>query len=90
MYEGASAHAAWERLGEVQTPVLILAGAESDSHSLDRVEKISRRFPRAGFEIIPGASHFLPMEYPKLLAARIERMASALEAKTGLAEPSPD
>ena len=75
IYRGATAHGAWERAGEVKTPSLILAGANSDTHDEQRVRAIAGRLGQAGFEIIPGASHFLPMELPDVVAKRVERMA---------------
>jgi pimeloyl-ACP methyl ester carboxylesterase len=83
IYEGATAHAAWERTGEVTTPILVLAGSDSDNLVGYDARAIANRFPRAGVEVIAGANHFLPMEQPELLARRIARMASSLSGKPG-------
>ena len=78
VYEGAFAHGAWERLGEIETPSLIMAGSASDSFPAEKAEQVAALFPRAGFEVVEGANHFLPMEDPGLLARRIERLAAGV------------
>ncbi|MGH8928014.1 MAG: alpha/beta fold hydrolase [Acidimicrobiia bacterium] len=78
IYQGATAHGAWEKAGEVATPTLVLAGESSDTHPIERVRAITDQLGKAGWEVIPGASHFLPMERPDLVARRIERMAAAI------------
>lgn len=90
VYRGATAHGAWERIEEVKTPTLILAGSESDTHPKERVHAIASHFLRAGFEIVPAENHFLPMEKPGLVARRIARMAHAVQGSdVESAEPSP-
>ena len=89
VYEGATAHGAWERLGEVRIPVLILGGAESVPQPPDRVEAISRQFPRAGFEIIPGATHFLPMENPEAVGCPDPENCRRIRRKEGAGRAKP-
>jgi pimeloyl-ACP methyl ester carboxylesterase len=67
-YRGATAHGAWARLHEVSCPVLLAAGADSDSHSRPFVEEMQGRFGGARLEVVPGADHFLPMERPEVVA----------------------
>jgi pimeloyl-ACP methyl ester carboxylesterase len=78
IYRSAGAHGAWERLSEVSAPVLIMAGALSDTHPEEFCRQMAGQFRGAGFEIVGAASHFLPMEQPELVANRIRRMAAAL------------
>jgi pimeloyl-ACP methyl ester carboxylesterase len=75
IYRGSGAHRAWERLGEVVIPVLILVGSDSDTTSHATAREQSAQFPRAGLESVPGAGHFLPMELPGLVADRVRRVA---------------
>lgn len=70
VYRTAGTHGAWERLGEVGVPVLILGGKESDSHPPSFPERLAGRFPRAAWEVVPGAGHLLPMERPDVVAGR--------------------
>lgn len=53
-----------QRLGELQAPVLVLAGEYDMPDVLNLVEHISARLPRASSAIIPDAGHMLPMEQP--------------------------
>lgn len=70
-YRGATAHGAWQRLGELCCPVTLVGGAESDSHSAAFLLAMQERFGSARLEVVPGAGHFLPMERPEALAALV-------------------
>lgn len=74
-YRGATAHGAWERLGEVGCPVLVVAGADSESHPAPFLEAMRARFPHARLEVVPGAGHFLPMEQPGVVAGLLDSLA---------------
>lgn len=66
-YEQRSAYDVFERLGEVQTEVLLVSGGHSPL--LPLVEAQNRRLPRAAIRLIPGTGHFAPQEQPEALAA---------------------
>jgi len=74
-YRGATAHGAWEGLGEVGCPVLLVAGADSDSHPAPFLEASGRRFGDARLEVVPGAGHFVPMEQPGAVAGLLDSLA---------------
>lgn len=69
-FTAATDHAAWDRLAEVATPTLILAGEHSTTHQESFTRALADRMQSARYEIIPGTSHFLWMERPALVAAR--------------------
>ena len=73
-YRASNAHDTWERLGEIDIPVLILAGEESDTTPPEFARQQVARFARAGLEIVPEAGHFLPMTHPGLVADRVRRL----------------
>lgn len=68
VFTAASAHAAWERLAEVEVPVHILYGADTDTYPSGHGEALAARFPSARAASIPGTGHFLPMERPDIVA----------------------
>lgn len=70
IYRGWADHDTFERMHAIEVPVLILAGAESDTLTGEMVRAQAARFPRARFEAVPEAGHFLPMERPDLVADR--------------------
>jgi pimeloyl-ACP methyl ester carboxylesterase len=74
-YRGATAHGAWERLGEVRCPVLLVAGSDSDSHPAGFMRALQGRFPTARLEFVPGAGHFVPMEQPGAVAGLFDSLA---------------
>ena len=71
VYRAATEHGLYARLDEVRCPVLILAGENSTTFSEASTADLSRRMPNASYEIVAGASHFLPMERPGLVADEI-------------------
>jgi pimeloyl-ACP methyl ester carboxylesterase len=76
IYRASNAHDTWERLGEIEIPVLILTGETSDPIPSEFAREQTAQFRRAGLEIVPGAGHFLPMEKPDLVADRIRRLVT--------------
>lgn len=74
VYRGSTAHDTWDRLEEIEVPVVLMYGAESDTIDGDMARQQAARFPRAGLELVPGAGHFLPMERPRLVAERVKRL----------------
>lgn len=77
IYRASNAHDTWEHLGEIEVPVLILAGEGSDTTPPEFARRQAARFERAGIEIVPGAGHFLPMEKPGLVADRVRRLVAS-------------
>ncbi len=68
-YRQATVHATWERLGEVAAPAVVLAGEGSDSHPEAFARLQAEQLGDATAEIVPGATHFVPMERPAAVAA---------------------
>ena len=73
-YRGATAHGVWGRLHEVSCPVLLAAGAGSDSHPIPFMEAMRARLGGARLEVVAGAGHFLPMEQPEAVAALVRSL----------------
>lgn len=90
IYQGATAHGAWGRAGEIDVPTLIMAGSDSDVFPADYARSVANQFGRAGSEIVARADHFLPMEHPEVIARRIDRISRGLATSANEpAEPSP-
>ncbi len=73
-YERATEHAAWERLGEVAPPAMVLAGRDSDSHPEEFARRQAARLARAEAVVVEGATHFVPMERPAAVAEAAARL----------------
>lgn len=74
IYRAFRAHDTWDHLGDIEVPVLVMAGEESDTISPGFAREQAAQFARAGVEIVAGTGHFLPMERPDLVAERVRRM----------------
>jgi pimeloyl-ACP methyl ester carboxylesterase len=73
-YLSSTAHGAFARLGEVDSSVHLLAGEHSNTHRPALVDAIVGSIAGATGEIVPNAGHFLPMECPDVVAARLSSM----------------
>lgn len=71
-------HDTWDRLGEIEVPVLLMSGGTSDTITPDFAREQAQRFQRAGLEIVADTGHFLPMERPELVAERVLRIVEAV------------
>ncbi len=67
-YRMATAHGAWDRLGELRPRVVVVGGEHSSSHPRWFLEDQAARIPGARVVIVAGASHFVPMERPDAVA----------------------
>ena len=65
-------------LSFVQCPVTLVAGRRDVLTSMDDVLAAAAQIPHAEVTVLPG-SHFLPLEYPALVAAALT--VAALVAK---------
>lgn len=83
VYRTASAHGAWERLGEVGAPVLVVAGERSDSHGAVFVQRMTDLLPKARSKVVADAGHFLPMERPDRLAELVAGFLVELPPSSG-------
>ncbi len=77
IYQACLFHGAYDRLGEVGVPATVVAGEHSDTHFPDFVDLLCSRFRAARPVIVPGVSHFLPMERPDLLAELVAAEVAA-------------
>lgn len=78
IYRASGSHDTWDRLTQIEIPVLLMSGEHSDTISSEFSREQAAQFPRAGVEIVPDTGHFLPMEKPGLVADRVRRLASAM------------
>ncbi len=57
-------------LGKIQCPVLLMVG-EHDIIRRDESERLARLIPNARLKVLDGASHYSPVEIPKIVNAEI-------------------
>ncbi len=65
-------HDAWPRLGELQVPSLVVGGTADLFLPTASVEELARAISGAELCVLPGATHYLPVEYPEELADRVD------------------
>ncbi|MGH9135421.1 MAG: alpha/beta fold hydrolase [Acidimicrobiales bacterium] len=72
-----------ERLGDVQVPVLVLAGAADRVVAPIESERIAELVPGARLEVFRGAGHMLPIERSAQVAEHIVRLGSEADVTPG-------
>jgi pimeloyl-ACP methyl ester carboxylesterase len=78
IYGGSTDHDTWDRIVNIDVPVLLMAGEQSDTIPPDLAREQAAQFVRAGVEIVTDAGHFLPMERPDLVAERVRRFVETM------------
>ena len=73
-YRAATLHGAWDRLGEVSCPAVVVGGEHSDTHPAVFISEQADRLGAGTVEIVEGATHFVPMERPDVIAALAEAL----------------
>lgn len=66
-------HDAWPRLGELTVPTLVVGGTRDLFLPEAALRAVADAVPGAELLVIEGATHYLPLEFPELLAERIRR-----------------
>lgn len=74
----AGMHGAWDRLGEVDTPTLLIAGEHSVTHREPFLAELTSHFGNGRYEIVPDTSHFVWMERPGVIAEHISATVRSL------------
>jgi pimeloyl-ACP methyl ester carboxylesterase len=71
VYEMATAHDAYARLGEVTCPVTVACGAETEGCTPERASGHVDRLPYGRSEVLGHLGHFGPLERPEQVASSI-------------------
>ena len=71
VFEMSSEHRTFDRLGELQCPVLVMAGVGGGASEF--AEAVADEIPGARFHRFDGLGHFGPLEDPAQVAAVVER-----------------
>jgi pimeloyl-ACP methyl ester carboxylesterase len=70
-YESSSPAGAFDRLGEITCPVTLACGELSDVIGPTSIEAQAAPLRHASTVVLPGLSHFGPLEHPEALADAI-------------------
>jgi len=75
-YRAGFALDTWSHLDAIGCPVTLVVGADSTTHRGSYLDDLVGRFREVELRVVPGASHFVPMERPDTVAdAIIEAMS---------------
>jgi len=85
MLELLGEHDAWDVLGQVDIPTLVVAGDRDAMTPRKAAEAMVRRIDGAELMVVPGGTHYVAVEYPELVNLRVEKFFR----ERGY-EPSPD
>jgi pimeloyl-ACP methyl ester carboxylesterase len=70
-YDQAAHHGAYRRLAEVACPVTLACGEHTNAFGEEILRMDAARLPSARVEVLPGLSHFGPLEDPAAVAAAV-------------------
>jgi pimeloyl-ACP methyl ester carboxylesterase len=73
LLERMGEHDAWDLLPTIDVPVLIIAGSRDLLTPRTAAERMARRTRGSEIMIIPGATHYAPLEYPEMVNLRLEK-----------------
>lgn len=73
VYENGFAHGAFGRMGEVECPVTIACGEFADTFDQQMIEAQAAPLPNGRTRVLPGLSHFGPLEDPHAVADAVVR-----------------
>jgi pimeloyl-ACP methyl ester carboxylesterase len=79
-YRTGNSHDTWEHLGSIAAPVTLMAGSESSSHPASFMRLLQGRFQDATVTVVDGATHFVPMERPDLVAGAIIDLGNRVQS----------
>lgn len=71
-------HDAWDRLAELRTPTLVVGGTADLFLPVATLEAMAEAIPGAELCVLPGGTHYLPVELPAELAARVDAFLARL------------
>jgi len=71
-----AAHDAWPRLAELRVPTLVVGGTRDAFLPQRTIEATAAAIAGAELLLLPGATHYLPLEFPAELAAGTRRFLS--------------
>ena len=77
VYEMATAHDGFARMGAVRCPVMVAHGGDTEAMSPPAVTGLVERLPDVRVEVLPGLGHFGPLEDPAAVAASIRAFLRA-------------
>jgi pimeloyl-ACP methyl ester carboxylesterase len=66
----------YEELDKIQTPTLVMVGAEDPAQPLAKAERIANKIPGATLRVIPDAAHLCTVEEPAAVTSAIEEFLS--------------
>jgi pimeloyl-ACP methyl ester carboxylesterase len=69
-------HDAWPRLGELDVPTLVVGGTRDLFLPARTLEAMAAAIPGAELWLVDGGTHYLPVEFPEALDARIDRFVA--------------
>ncbi len=72
-------HDAWDVLPEVRVPVALVTGDRDMLTPLTAAERMRSLLPDATLTVLPGGTHYTPLEFPEDVCAAIERLLARVK-----------
>jgi pimeloyl-ACP methyl ester carboxylesterase len=78
-YRIGSGYDAWDHLASIGVPVTLMVGSDSNSHPASFVGQLEQRFRDVTVLVVDGATHFVAMERPNLVADAVFDLIEKVE-----------
>jgi pimeloyl-ACP methyl ester carboxylesterase len=76
-------HNIWSQLRRLRVPTLFVQGEWSDTFRVAAAHRAEKELPTAEVAVVPGSTHFVPMEKPKELGDAILEFLDRIDNKGG-------
>lgn len=76
-------HDAWERLGSLRVPTLVVGGTADLFLPVTTLEALAAAIPGAELCLLPGGTHYLPVEQPAEMASAVDDFLARRVPSTG-------
>jgi pimeloyl-ACP methyl ester carboxylesterase len=78
---------AWDRVGEIGAPTLLMVGDQDFTALVDRHEHLSEEMPNAFAAVLEGVAHIPSIERPELVNSLLLQFLDAIEGGESEEEP---
>jgi pimeloyl-ACP methyl ester carboxylesterase len=74
-------HDASDILGSVRVPTAVITGDKDMLTPIETAQRMARAIPHARLRVLPGGTHYTPVEYPSEVGDEVEALLRGVESR---------